>query len=93
VRVGAVIAAVHGRHDETKGDTGSKVYLAVPVTVASTAQIPAGWALYNSLATYPNFVGMTALLQEGSTPGSGAPRAGKRATPRSWSTTGTARTT
>jgi hypothetical protein len=49
----------------TQGATGSKVYLTVPVAVASTAQIPAGWALYNSLPSYPNFVGMAGLLTEG----------------------------
>lgn len=49
----------------TKGDTGDKVYLTVPVRVADTAQIPAGWALYNSVPSYPNFVGMAGLLQEG----------------------------
>jgi hypothetical protein len=48
-----------------QGNTGSKVYLTVPVAVANLAQIPAGWALYNSLPTYPNFVGMAGLLQEG----------------------------
>lgn len=49
----------------TKGATGSKVYLTIPVSVASRAQIPAGWALYNSLPSYPNFVGMAGLLSEG----------------------------
>jgi hypothetical protein len=65
---GMWVVGTHGAYYvliPTKGDTGSKVYLTVPVTVASTAQIPAGWALYNSLPTYPNFVGMAALLQEG----------------------------
>jgi hypothetical protein len=44
---------------------GSKVYLTIPVSVASTAQIPAGWALYKDLPNYPNFIGMAGLLQEG----------------------------
>lgn len=50
-----------------KGGTndGSKVFLTIPVKVSSVAQIPAGWALYNSLPSYPNFVGTTLLLQEG----------------------------
>ena len=48
-----------------QGNTGSKVYLTVPVQVPSLAQIPAGWALYNSLPSYPNFEGMAGLLQEG----------------------------
>ena len=49
----------------TQGSTGSKVFLTIPVQVVSQAQIPAGWALYNSLPNYPNFVGMAVLLQEG----------------------------
>ena len=49
----------------TQGATGSKVYLTIPVQVASTPQIPAGWALYNSLPSFPNFVGMAGLLSEG----------------------------
>jgi hypothetical protein len=49
----------------TQGNSGSKVYLTVPVQVASLAQIPAGWALYNSLPSYPNFVGTVGLLAEG----------------------------
>jgi hypothetical protein len=44
---------------------GSKVFLTVPVQVASLAQIPAGWALYKSLPSYPNFEGMAVLLAEG----------------------------
>jgi hypothetical protein len=43
----------------------SRVYLTLPVQVANTAQIPAGWALYKDLASYPNFVGMAGLLSEG----------------------------
>lgn len=46
-------------------NANSKVYLTIPVRVASLAQVPAGWALYNSLPTYPNFVGMAGVLQEG----------------------------
>ncbi len=49
----------------TQGNTGSKVYLTIPVQVASLAEIPAGWALYNSLPSYPNFEGMAMLLAEG----------------------------
>jgi hypothetical protein len=50
-----------------KGGTngGSKVFLTIPVKVFSVAQIPAGWGLYSSLPSYPNFVGTAALLQEG----------------------------
>jgi hypothetical protein len=48
-----------------QGATDSKVYLTVPVAVANTAQIPAGWALYKDLPSYPNFVGMAGLLSEG----------------------------
>lgn len=44
---------------------GSKVFLTIPVQVPSLAQIPAGWALYNSLPSYPNLEGMVVLLQEG----------------------------
>jgi hypothetical protein len=43
----------------------SKVYLTIPVTVPSLAQVPAGWGLYSSLPSYPNFVGMAVILQEG----------------------------
>ncbi|MBI4810681.1 MAG: hypothetical protein HY800_04430 [Ignavibacteriales bacterium] len=51
----------------TKGgiNDNSKVYLTIPVQVASLAQIPAGWALYKDLPSYPNFVGMAGLLSEG----------------------------
>ena len=54
-------------HVPTKGgaNAGSKVYLTIPVKVFDLAQIPAGWALYNSLPSYPNFVGMAGVLQEG----------------------------
>jgi len=48
----------------TKAD-GSKDYLTVPVRVFSQAQIPAGWALYQSLPSYPNFVGGAGILNEG----------------------------
>jgi hypothetical protein len=44
---------------------GSKVFLTIPVKVFSVAQIPAGWGLYSSLPSYPNFVGTAVLLQEG----------------------------
>jgi hypothetical protein len=49
----------------TQGPTGDKVFLTVPVTVASLAQIPAGWGLYKDLPSYPNFVGTAMLLAEG----------------------------
>lgn len=57
----------------TQGRTGSKVYLTVPVRVASLAQIPAGWALYNTLPSYPNFEGMAGLLSEGISTWLGSP--------------------
>lgn len=59
----------------TKGgaNDGSKVYLTVPVSVPSTAQIPAGWALYKDLPTYPNFEGMAGLLSEGISTWLGSP--------------------
>ena len=50
-----------------QGATGSKVYLTVPVQVFSVAQIPAGWGLYSSLPTYPNFEGTATILSEGIT--------------------------
>ena len=50
-----------------QGATGSKVYLTVPVRVFSVAQIPAGWGLYSSLPTYPNFEGTATILSEGIT--------------------------
>jgi hypothetical protein len=46
-------------------NAGSKVYLTVPVQVASLGQIPAGWGLYKDYPSYPNFVGMAGLLTEG----------------------------
>jgi hypothetical protein len=51
----------------TKGgaNDGSKVFLTIPVQVTSLAQIPAGWALYKDVPSYPNFVGMVGLLAEG----------------------------
>jgi hypothetical protein len=52
---------------------GSKVYLTVPVSVASTAQIPAGWGLYKDYPSYPNFVGMVGLLSEGISTWLGSP--------------------
>jgi hypothetical protein len=44
---------------------GSKVFLTIPVRVFSLAQVPAGWGLYSSLPSYPNFVGTATLLAEG----------------------------
>lgn len=38
-----------------QGSTGGHVYVTVPVQVFAQAQIPAGWGLYSSLATYPNY--------------------------------------
>ena len=51
----------------TKGgvNAGSKVFLTVPISVPDRAQVPAGWALYKDLETYPNFEGMVVLLGEG----------------------------
>jgi hypothetical protein len=49
----------------TQGSTGSKVFLTIPVSVPSLAQVPAGWGLYKSYPSYPNFVGSAALLAEG----------------------------
>jgi hypothetical protein len=43
----------------------SLVFLTVPVTVPDQAQVPAGWALYKDLPTFPNFEGMVVLLGEG----------------------------
>jgi hypothetical protein len=51
----------------TQGNTGSKVYLTIPVRVFSQAEIPAGWALYSSLPSYPTFVGGAGILSEGIT--------------------------
>jgi len=44
---------------------GSKVFLTIPVRVFSLAQVPAGWGLYSSLPSYPNFVATATLLAEG----------------------------
>lgn len=59
----------------TKGgaNAGSKVYLTVPVSVPSLAQIPAGWALYKDVPSYPNFVGTVGLLSEGISTWLGSP--------------------
>lgn len=59
----------------TKGgaNDGSKVYLRVPVKVTSLAQIPAGWALYNDLPSYPNLEGTAVLLSEGISTWLGSP--------------------
>lgn len=65
---GMWVVGTHGAYYvlvPTKGNTGDKVYLTIPVQVPSLAQVSAGWALYNSLPTYPNFEGMSVLLQEG----------------------------
>jgi hypothetical protein len=52
---------------------GSKVFLTVPVSVPSLAQVPAGWALYKDVPTYPNFEGMAGLLSEGISTWLGSP--------------------
>ncbi len=59
----------------TKGGAngGSKVYITVPVSVPSLAQIPAGWALYKDVPSYPNFVGTVGLLSEGISTWLGSP--------------------
>jgi hypothetical protein len=59
----------------TKGgaNAGSRVYLTIPVQVANIAQIPAGWALYKDLPSYPYFVGMAGLLSEGISTWLGSP--------------------
>jgi len=59
----------------TKGgaNDNSKVYLRVPVSVPSLAQIPAGWALYNDLPSYPDFEGTAMLLSEGISAWLGSP--------------------
>lgn len=67
---GMWVTGAHGAYYvliPTKGgaNAGSRVYLTIPVQVTSTAQIPAGWALYKDVASYPNFEGMTVLLSEG----------------------------
>jgi hypothetical protein len=67
---GMWVVGTHGAYYvlvPTQGDVnaGSKVFLTVPVTVPDLAQIPAGWALYKDLPTYPNFEGQAVLLGEG----------------------------
>lgn len=59
----------------TKGgaNNGSKVFLTVPVSVPDQAQVPAGWALYKDLPTFPNFEGMVGLLAEGISTWLGSP--------------------
>lgn len=54
-------------------NNGSKVYLTIPVSVPDLAQVPAGWALYKDLPTYPNFEGMAVLLAEGISTWLGSP--------------------
>jgi hypothetical protein len=65
---GMWVVGAHGAYYvlvPTQGYSGSKVYLTTPVQVASLAQIPAGWALYDSYPSFPNFEGGAGLLQEG----------------------------
>jgi len=52
---------------------GSVVFLTVPVSVPDRAHVPAGWALYNELPSYPNFEGMVVLLGEGISTWLGSP--------------------
>jgi hypothetical protein len=54
-------------------NANSKVYLTIPVSVPSLAQIPAGWALYKDVPSYPNFEGMAGLLSEGISTWLGSP--------------------
>lgn len=54
-------------------NNNSRVFLTVPVTVPSLAQVPAGWGLYKDLPTFPNFEGMTVLLSEGISTWLGSP--------------------
>jgi hypothetical protein len=49
------------------------VFLTIPVSVPDLAQVPAGWALYKDLPTFPNFEGMTVLLAEGISTWLGSP--------------------
>lgn len=75
---GMWVVGAHGAYYvliPTKGgaNADSKVFLTVPVSVPNTAQIPAGWALYKDLPTYPNFEGMTVLLAEGISTWLGSP--------------------
>lgn len=75
---GMWVVGTHGAYYvliPTKGgaNAGSKVFLTVPVSVPDKAQVPAGWALYKDLPTYPNFEGMTVLLAEGISTWLGSP--------------------
>jgi hypothetical protein len=62
---GTWVIGQHGGYYVLIPGPGSKVFVNVPVDVPNQAQIPAGWALYNSLPNYPNFVGTAMLLEEG----------------------------
>ncbi len=67
-RTGMWVIGHHGGYYvlvPTQGPDGSKVFINIPTHVANQAQVPAGWALYKSLPSYPNFVGTATLLQEG----------------------------
>jgi hypothetical protein len=75
---GMWVVGAHGAYYvlvPTKGgaNAGSKVYLTVPVSVPNQAQIPAGWALYKDVPSYPNFEGMAGLLSEGISTWLGSP--------------------
>jgi len=75
---GMWVVGAHGAYYvlvPTKGgaNNGSKVYLTIPVSVPSLAQIPAGWALYKDVPSYPNFEGMAGLLAEGISTWLGSP--------------------
>lgn len=45
--------------------TGTPLVASVPATVEDLAQIPAGWALYKDMPSYPNFEGEAHILIEG----------------------------
>ncbi len=62
---GTWVIGFHGGYYVLIPGPGSKVFIDVPVTVPDVAGSPAGWALYNTLPSYPNFVGTAMLLQEG----------------------------
>jgi hypothetical protein len=75
---GMWVTGAHGAYYvlvPTKGgaNAGSKVFLTVPVSVPDRAQVPAGWALYKDVPTFPNFEGMTVFLAEGISTWLGSP--------------------
>lgn len=62
---GAWVVGYHGAYYVLVPGPGQKVFINIPVHVALTAGIPAGWAIYGSLPNYPNFVGTAMVLWEG----------------------------